>query len=89
MGRMTQLIKVLFLSVTILLVACNADINLQNISGDISLDPSLVVPIGAASVSLGDLLDSAKIDGLSYDSNTTLINYTIFIFRISQYITIG
>jgi len=56
MGRTIKLLKTLFINISILFVSCDAGIDLHNISGDVSLDPSLIVPLGGGSVSLGDLI---------------------------------
>lgn len=40
------------------LVSCEANIDLLNVSPEVSIDPSLIVPLGGASVSLGDLLST-------------------------------
>ncbi len=42
--------------VALIFVSCEADINLKNISTEISLHPNLIVPIGAASVTMADLI---------------------------------
>ena len=41
---------------SILFVSCEADINLQNISDEISLHPDLIFPVGRASVNLGQII---------------------------------
>ena len=51
--RFLFLFSILF---SILFVSCEADIDLHNISNDISLHPDLLVPLGGANVSLGQLL---------------------------------
>jgi len=53
--RFLLLLSVFF---SILFVSCEADIDLNNISNDISLHPDLIVPVGGANVSLGQLLSA-------------------------------
>jgi len=69
------------ISFSILFVSCEADINLQNISDEVSLHPDLIFPIGGASVNLGQIIthndslgrfeigEDAEINYVSFDSS--------------------
>ena len=70
-------ITIALLTILLAFASCDADVNLHSISGDVAIEPSLVIPLGGVSVNIGDLLDSAKVDGLNYGDNSS-INYTIF-----------
>ena len=43
--------------------SCDADIDIHNISGEVSLRPDLVVPLGGASVTLGDIISNYMTNG--------------------------
>ncbi|MDD4969618.1 MAG: hypothetical protein PHT07_09335 [Paludibacter sp.] len=47
-----------FISFSVFLVSCEADIDLQNISNEVSLHPDLIVPIGSASLTLGQIISN-------------------------------
>ena len=66
------------ISFSIFFVSCQADINLQNISDEISLHPDLIVPIGTASVSLGQIITQNDSLGRFEIGNDGEINYLSF-----------
>ena len=70
--RFLLLLSVFF---SILFVSCEADIDLNNISNDISLHPDLIVPIGGANVSLGELLSANVSLGKYLTVDDSEINY--------------
>ena len=89
---------------SILFVSCEADIDLNNVSNDISLHPDLIVPIGSANVSLGQLLsantslgkyltvDDSEINYLRMDSsefNFPVLNFLANSTELSRNITLG
>ena len=43
--------------------SCDADIDIHNISGEVNLRPDLVVPIGGANVTLGDIISNYMTSG--------------------------
>ena len=56
--------------------SCNADVDLQNISGQVNLHPDLIIPIGSAEVSLGDILKNYISTGsFQVDSNGVDLSY--------------
>jgi len=65
---------------TILFVSCEADVDLSNISNEVSLHPDLIVPIGAASVSLGQIISKNDSSGRFLIGDDSEINY----FRIDS-----
>ena len=69
--------KIFFLSFCILFVSCNANIDLHNISPDISLDQSLIVPIGSSSANLGEILAS-NVTKEIFEKNVSEINFQTF-----------
>jgi hypothetical protein len=63
------------IALSFLLSSCEADIDMDNISNDIALHPGLIVPIGSASVTLGQLF-SNNYDGSNLDfSDSQEINF--------------
>ena len=71
-------LKFLFLSLisfSILFVSCEADINLHNISDEISLHPNLIIPIGSSSVNLGQIITQNDSSGKFEIGNNSEINY--------------
>ncbi len=48
---------------SVIFYSCDADIDIHNISGEVSLRPDLIVPIGGASVTLGDIISKYITDG--------------------------
>ena len=76
-----RLLFLVLISFSILFVSCEADINLQNISDEVSLHPDLIFPIGGASVNLGQIIthndsvgnfeigEDAEINYVSFDSS--------------------
>ena len=68
------LFPVLFLF-SFLVVSCEADIDLQNVSNDVSLHPSLIVPIGGASVTLGEIISKNVTSGSILIGDDSEINY--------------
>jgi hypothetical protein len=59
-----RFLNVISLLVSLFFVSCMSDIELSNISGKISIDPSLVLPLGKVTVNLGDIIaanDSDKV----------------------------
>ena len=72
-----RLLKTFFLSFSILFVSCEANIDLHNISGEVNLDPSLVVPLGGANVNLGDIL-AYNVPQKIFETNSTEINFQTF-----------
>ena len=75
-----RLIFFVFGLFSFLFVSCEADIDLNNVSNEVSLHPDLIVPIGGASLSLGQIIlnndsahrfiigDDSEISYLSFDS---------------------
>jgi len=45
----------IILPFVLLFSSCNADVDLQNISDQVNLHPELIIPIGSAEVTLGDI----------------------------------
>lgn len=73
MNAISIIIIVLFF--LILFPACEADIDIKNVSDEIALQPSLVVPVASASINLGQFL-KAHYDGENLDlSDNPEINY--------------
>jgi len=66
------------ISFSILFVSCEADINLQNISEEVSLHPDLIVPIGSANVNLGQIIMHNDPTGKFEPGNDFEINYISF-----------
>ena len=59
-----RFINAILLLLSLFFVSCMSDIELSNISGEISIDPSLIMPLGNVTVNLGDIIaanDSDKI----------------------------
>ena len=52
----------IFLSLSIFLYSCTEDIDIHNISGGVNLHPALIVPLGGASFTLGDMLTNFLTD---------------------------
>ena len=67
-----------FLFFSILFVSCEADINLQNISNEVSLQPNLIVPVGSASITLGQILTRNDSLGRFEIGSDAEINYLRF-----------
>lgn len=66
----------IFLPVVLLFSSCNADVDLQHISGQVNLHPDLIIPIGSAEVTLGDILKNYVSKGsFQVDSNGVDISY--------------
>jgi len=63
---------------SILFVSCEADINLQNISDEISLHPDLIFPVGRASVNLGQIITHNDTGGKFETGTDSEINYISF-----------
>lgn len=59
------IITILFFS--ILFVSCEANIDLRNISDEVALNPSLIVPLGGVSVTLADIV--SEFENIMTDSN--------------------
>lgn len=71
------LFSVLFsFSVSVFITSCEADIDLSNISTDISLHPELIIPIGGASVTLGQIILKNDSTGRFQVGEDSEINYT-------------
>jgi len=69
-------LRLLFLVfISVLFVSCEADIDLNNISKDVSLHPDLIVPIGGASVSLGQIIANNDTTGKFIIGDDSEINY--------------
>jgi|GEM_PF-527585 len=66
------------ISFSILFVSCEADINLQNISDEISLHPDLIFPVGEASVNLGQIITQNDTGGKFETGTDSEINYISF-----------
>ncbi|MHB9140788.1 MAG: hypothetical protein ACYC25_02815 [Paludibacter sp.] len=77
MIRSIKFSKVLLFSLILLFVSCEANIDLHNISPEISIDPDLVVPLGGASVNLGDILANNDSQHL-FTNNTNEISFQSF-----------
>ncbi|MEI8085984.1 MAG: hypothetical protein WCG93_07185 [Paludibacter sp.] len=56
-------LKIIILSLSLLFVSCEANIDLHNISEEVALNPSLVVPLGGANLTLRDMLSLYKLSG--------------------------
>ena len=59
-----RFVNVIFLLFSLFFVSCMSDIELSDISSEISIDPSLVMPMGNVTVNLGDIIaanDSDKV----------------------------
>lgn len=69
MIRTIKFSKIILFSLILFFVSCEANIDLLKISPEISIDPSLVVPLGGASVNLGEILSNN--DSLHLFSNNT------------------
>jgi hypothetical protein len=54
----------IILSISLLLNSCEADIDIHNISGETSIQPTVVLPIGTASIGLGEFLINNKVNGI-------------------------
>ena len=68
--KLPSLVALLF---CVLLISCEADIQLTKISNNISIDPSLVMPLGGLSLNLGDIItanDSNKVISSNYSELT-------------------
>jgi len=70
----------------LIFVSCEADIDLHNISDEVSLKPSVIVPLGSASVNLGEILtnnDNDKSIVVGADDEIYYLNFdsTEFKFR--------
>ncbi len=71
----TRLITVIITFLSIQFSACEADIDLKNVSNEIALQPSLVLPLASVSVNFGQFLN-AHYEGDNLDlSNNPEINY--------------
>lgn len=71
-------IRFLFLvliSVSVLFISCEADIDLSKISNDISLHPELIIPIGGATVTLGQIILKNDSSGRLQVGEDQEINY--------------
>ncbi len=62
---------------SILFVSCEADIDLQNVSDEISLYPDLVIPIGGTSITLGQFITNNDTLGEFEIGTNEEINYVI------------
>lgn len=81
--KKTLLFPILIIA-SLLFDSCEADINLSNISNEISLHPDLIVPIGGASFTLGDLISSYNTQGaIAYGANNEIdyINLDTIVFK--------
>jgi len=58
-----------------LFVSCEADIDLSNISDEVSLHPYLLIPIGDASFTLGELISNNDTEGNFEIGNDGELNY--------------
>ena len=56
-------LNVIVLLFLLLFVSCEANIDLHNISDEVALNPSLVVPLGGANVTLRDMLSLYNLSG--------------------------
>jgi len=77
MVKKIRLLKIFFLSFCILFVSCNSNIDLHNISSEVSIDPSLIVPIGGASANLGEIL-AYNVTRDIFEKNVSEINFQTF-----------
>ena len=82
--RIKHVIPLLLFS--ILFYSCEADIDLKNISNEVSLHPNLIIPIGGANLTLGQILSRFTTNGkVQYGTNNEVdfVKYdtTIFKFR--------
>ncbi|NDP21022.1 MAG: hypothetical protein GZ091_08080 [Paludibacter sp.] len=67
------LIKYVFLiSVAFLFCLCEADIDIHNISNEISIQPSIIIPIGTVKIDIWDFLINNKIDGFAADEENNI-----------------
>ncbi len=66
----------IILPFVLLFSSCNADVDLQNISDQVNLHPELIIPIGSAEVTLGDIFKNYLSNGsFQVDSNGLDISY--------------
>jgi hypothetical protein len=56
--------RVALFSLSLLFVSCEADIDLHEISNEVTINPSIVFPLGYANIGIGDILASNNGDGL-------------------------
>lgn len=59
-----RFLKAILILLSLSFFSCMSDVELSNISGEISIDPTLVMPMGSVTVNLGDVIaanDSDKI----------------------------
>lgn len=62
----------------VLFYSCTADIDLSNISNEVSLHPGLIVPIGGASITLGQIITNNDSTGKFVIGNNAEISYVSF-----------
>ncbi len=63
------------ISISLFFVSCEADINLHNISNEVSLHPDMIFPIGGASITLGQIITRNDTTGKFVIGNDAEINY--------------
>src|ERR1035437_2177764 len=57
-----RFLNVILLLLSLFFVSCMSDIELSDISGEICIDPSLVMPLGGVTVNLGDIIAANDLD---------------------------
>lgn len=74
-----------FLLFTLLFLSCEANIDINNISKEVSLHPDLIIPIGGANLSLGEFLSKFGTNG----SVTFGINNEVDYVKLDIYLKSG
>lgn len=62
----------IILSISFLLNSCEADIDIYNISGETSIQPTVVLPIGTANIGIGEFLINNKVNGIVTDEDNEI-----------------
>jgi len=65
-------LNTIIISFVLFFVSCEANIDLHNISDDVSLNPSLVMPLGGAKLTLRDMLSLYKLSGSIITDNNEI-----------------
>ena len=62
----------IIISIIFLFYSCEADIDIHNISGETSIQPTIVLPIGKANIGIGEFLINNKVNGIVTDEDNEI-----------------
>ena len=62
----------IIISIPLLLNSCEANIDIHNISGETSIQPAVILPIGSANIGIGEFLINNKVNGIITDEDNEI-----------------